>query len=67
LPDDYYATWVQRIRVVTAEAASAAAKNRIHPENLLAVVVGTASQVLVPLREAIVDLAEASVVPFDLE
>ena len=67
LPEDYYTTWTQRIRAVTPEAASAAAKNRIHPESLLAVVVGTASQVLLPVREAVVDLAEASVVPFDLE
>jgi len=67
LPADYYSSWTDRVRAVTPEAASAAVRNRIHPADLLAVVVGTAAQVLAPLREAIPDLAEASVVPFDAE
>jgi len=67
LPPDYFSGWVQRVREVTPEAASAAVKNRIHTENLLAVVVGTASQVLDPLRSAVPGLTEASVVPFDAE
>ena len=49
------------------KAASAAVKNRIHPDDLLVVVVGTAAQVLDPLRSAIPGLAEVSVVPFDAE
>jgi zinc protease len=67
LPPDYFSGWVQRVREVTPEAASAAVKKRIHPENLLSVVVGTASQVLDPLRSALPGLTEASVVPFDTE
>ncbi len=67
LPPDYFSGWVQRVREVTAEAASLAVKNRIHTENLLSVVVGTASQVLDPLRSALPGLTEASVVPFDAE
>jgi zinc protease len=67
LPDDYYSSWIDRVRAVTPEAANAAVKNRIHPEDLLAVVVGTAAQILEPMRAAIPNLADASVVPFDLE
>jgi len=67
LPPDYFSGWVRRVREVTADAASAAVKSRIHPENLLSVVVGTASQVLDPLQSALPGLTEASVVPFDAE
>jgi zinc protease len=67
LPPDYFNGWVQHVRNVTPEAASAAVKNRIHADNLLSVVVGTASQVLDPLRSAVPGLTEASVVPFDAE
>jgi zinc protease len=67
LPADYYTAWIERVQSVTAESASAAVQARIRPADLLAVVVGTASQVLGPLRDAIADLSEASVVPFDAE
>ena len=67
LPKDYFSGWTDHVRAVTADAASAAVKNRIHPDDLLAVVVGTASQVLEPLRAALPGLREASVVPFDAE
>jgi zinc protease len=67
LPADYYTSWTDRVRATTAEAASAAVRERVRPADLLAVVVGTAAQVLAPLRDAIADLAEASVVPFDAE
>jgi hypothetical protein len=42
-------------------------KNRIDPRNLLAVVVGTATEVLDPLRLALPTLSEVVVVPFDTE
>jgi zinc protease len=67
LPADYYSAWTDRVRAVTPEAAAAAVRKRINPGDLLAVVVGTAAQVLAPLRDAIPDLSEASVVPFDAE
>jgi zinc protease len=67
LPADYYTSWTDRVRDVSAETASASVRERVRPADLLAVVVGTASQVLAPLRDAIADLAEASVVPFDAE
>jgi len=67
LPGDYYTGWTDHVRAVTVESANTAVKNRIHPEDVLAVVVGTASQVLEPLKKAMPDLREASVVPFDAE
>jgi zinc protease len=67
LPQDYYSGWIDHVRAVTPEGASAAVRNRIHRDDLTIVVVGTAAQVLEPLRTAVAALAEASVVPFDLE
>jgi zinc protease len=67
LPADYYSGWVDRVRAVTPEGASAAIKKRIEPENLLVVVVATASQLLQPLKAAVPRLSEVSVVPFDAE
>jgi hypothetical protein len=52
---------------VTPEAATAAIKNRIRPDDLLSVVVGMASQVNDALKGSIPRLADASVVPFDIE
>jgi zinc protease len=67
LPADYYSAWTDHVRAVTPELASDAVKRRIDPANILSVVVGTASQVLEPLKGAIANLADAKVVPFDVE
>jgi zinc protease len=67
LPPDYFSGWTHHVRAVTAASASAAIARRIVPENLLCVVVGTAAQVLDPLRNAIPGLTEVNVVPFDAE
>jgi zinc protease len=67
LPADYYTAWTDRVRAVKPDDASAAVANRVRPGDVLAVVVGTASQVLEPLKGAIAGLSEASVVPFDAE
>ncbi len=67
LPADYYSAWVDHVRAVTADAATAAVRARISTKDLLAVVVGTAAQVLDPVRGAVKDLAASSVVPFDAE
>jgi zinc protease len=67
LPPDYYSAWIDHVRAVTPEGASASVKNRIRKEDLAIVVVGTASQVLEPLRDAVPALSETSVVPFDTE
>jgi zinc protease len=67
LPRTYYTSWIDRVRAVEASTASAAVARRIRPRDVLAVVVGTAAQVLGPLRDVIPDLQEATVVPFDAE
>ena len=67
LPKDYYSAWPDKVKAVTPQAASEAVKSRLSTENLLAVVVGTASQVLEPLRAVIPGLTDVSVVPFDAE
>ncbi len=67
LPADYFSGWVNHVRAVTPDAASEAVRARLHPEDLLCVVVGTAAEVLDPLRSAVPGLTEASVVPFDAE
>ncbi|HEY8091226.1 MAG TPA: pitrilysin family protein [Polyangiaceae bacterium] len=67
LPADYYSGWTEHVKSVTPEAASRAVRDRIHPADLLAVVVGTASDVLEPLKAAVAGLAGATVVPFDVE
>jgi zinc protease len=67
LPRDYFREWVARVGAVTPEAATAAVKNRIRPDDLLSVVVGTAAQVNPALKGSVPGLVEASVVPFDVE
>jgi zinc protease len=67
LPAGYYRTWIDKVAAVTPEEASRAVKRRLDPETLLALVVGTASQILEPLRGAVPRLGEVDVVPFDAE
>jgi zinc protease len=67
LPPDYFSGWVEHVGSVTAESASAAVKNRIDVDRLLAVVVGTATEVLEPLRSVLPSVSEVVVVPFDAE
>jgi zinc protease len=67
LPADYYSGWLDRVSAVTQESAAEAVRRRIHPEDLLTVVVGTAVQVLDPLVAAVPRLADKSVVRFDAE
>jgi zinc protease len=67
LPPDYFTGWISRVNAVTPEAATAAVKKRIRPDDLLSVVVGTAAQVNDALKASVPGLAESSVVPFDVE
>jgi hypothetical protein len=50
---------------VQLDAANAAVKNRIHPENLAIVMVGTAAQILEPVKAAIPKLDHVEVIPFE--
>jgi zinc protease len=67
LPSDYFTAWVAKVRGVTVENATSAITRRIRTDDLLTVVVGTASQVLEPLRNAVPRLASADVVSFEAE
>ncbi|MGH7436149.1 MAG: M16 family metallopeptidase [Polyangiaceae bacterium] len=67
LPPDYYSGWIDHVRAVTADSASEAVRRRIATDSLLAVVVGTASQVADPVRKVVPGLTESTVVPFDQE
>jgi zinc protease len=67
LPPDYYSSWIDNVRAVTSETATAAVRRRISTEALLAIVVGTAAQVGDPVRQAIPRLTASTVVPFDAE
>ncbi len=65
LPPGYYEEYTDRIQAVTLEQANQAIQNRISDRDLLVAVLGTESDIGGPVREAIDDLAEAKVVPFD--
>ncbi|MDP9152384.1 MAG: insulinase family protein [Myxococcota bacterium] len=67
LPSDYFTTWIDRVRTVTAEEASKSVRERIRTDDLLVTVVATAAKVLEPMQAAVPLLAETSVVPFDVE
>ena len=67
LPPDYYSTYLQRIGAVTAADVNDAVRARLSTEDLLVVVVGTASDLEEKVRASIPRLVEHSVVPFDRE
>ncbi|HSO38188.1 MAG TPA: pitrilysin family protein [Labilithrix sp.] len=65
LPADYHTGYLDHVRAVTLETANAAVRDRLSAENLVVVVVGTASEILEPVLKAIPNLVEHSVQPFD--
>jgi zinc protease len=67
LPADYHSSYVAKVKATTLEAANLAVKARIHPADLVIVVVGTAGSTLEGVRSAIDALEEVAVVPFDVE
>jgi predicted Zn-dependent peptidase len=52
LPDDYFSTFVPRVRGVDAESVARVARTHIDPDRLVSVVVGDRSRVLDPLAGA---------------
>jgi zinc protease len=60
LPDDYFDSYRERVRAVTAEQVRQAAQNHLHPEQLQLVVVGDPAVVREPLG-ALGDVAEEEV------
>jgi zinc protease len=65
LPADYHTAYLDHVRAVTLESANAAVKARLTPNDLVVVVVGTASELLDKVVAAIPGLAGHKVVPFD--
>ncbi len=50
LPDDYWESFRTRIRAVTPEQSLAAARAHVHPDQMVMVLVGEASQIAEPMR-----------------
>jgi len=67
LPADYHSSYLAKVKATTLEAANGAVKERIHPDDLLIVVVGTAGSTLEGVKGAIDRLEGHTVVPFDVE
>jgi zinc protease len=65
LPADYHTGYLDHVRAVTLESANEAVKQRLSPENLVVVVVGTAGEILEPVTKAIPNLVGHEVIPFD--
>jgi zinc protease len=67
LPPDYYTGYLDHVAAVTEESANAAVLRRISTDDLLMVVVGTASELLESVKAKIPNLGRDEVVPFDRE
>lgn len=67
LPPRYYADYVDRVKAVTLGEVNDAIRTRITPKDLRITVLGTASEIGNPIRDAIPNLADSEVVPFDAE
>jgi zinc protease len=65
LPDGYHEQWPDAVSAVTLEQANAAVRNRLSADDLVVAVLGTASLVAEGIANAIDQLAEQSIVPFD--
>jgi zinc protease len=67
LPADYYSAYTKHVDAVTPESTNASIRHRLSKDDLLIVVVGTASEIFESVKKAIPNLAAATVVPFDEE
>jgi len=67
LAPDYYSGYLDHLAKVTVDQANAAVKARLSVDDLLVVVVGTASELEEKVRASIPRLDEHRVVPFDRE
>jgi zinc protease len=65
LPEDYYSRYLERVQAVTLDQANASVQNRLSVDDILVTVVGTNSLIGDAVRDAVVGLASAEVVPFD--
>lgn len=67
LPDGYHRDYLEHVKGVTLEQVNAAIRARITPEDLVISVVGTAKEILDPVREAIPRVASVDIVPFETD
>ncbi len=67
LPQAYYEHYPERVASVTLDEANAAIRARISTDNLLIAVVGTERDIGGAVSDAIPNLAERRVVPFDAD
>jgi zinc protease len=67
LPADYHSSYVDHVRGVTLERANAAVPARLSAKDVVIIVVGTASETLEAVQDAVPDLASTEVVPFDAD
>ena len=67
LPADYHTAYVAHVLGVPLQAANEAIKSRIHLDDLVIVVVGTASEIKDAVVKAIPGLTSTEVVPFEQE
>lgn len=65
LPEGYYEEYTERVQAVTLEQVNAAIRARIPEQDLLVTVLGTEAHIGGPLRDAIPDLVDTEVIPFD--
>jgi zinc protease len=65
LPEDYYDGYLDHVRGVTLETANAAIARRLSPSDLVIAVVGTASELVDKVKEAVPELGAHEIVPFD--
>ena len=67
LPPGYYEDYIPRVKAITLDEANASVVKRLSEDDLLVTVVGTASQIIEPIKEAIVGLGSSEIVAFDAE
>jgi zinc protease len=65
LPPDYHSHYLAKVNAVTCDDANAAVRARIHPDEVLVVVVGTADSIFGPVRDSIAGLVGHEMVAFD--
>ena len=67
LPEDYHATFLDKVQKVDLAAANEAVRHRVSEDDVVMGVVGTAAEVAESLSKAVPNLAKVETVPFDLE
>jgi len=67
LPDDYHATFLDKVQQTTLDDANAAVKNRVSDQDVVMGVVGTHAEIGDAIAKAVPNLTRVDVVPFDLE